>query len=342
MKAIVVQEPGKATLTEIPEPSSDSGEALLQVRMIGLCGTDLNTFRGKNPLVTFPRVLGHEVAATIIHPGIHSGSGASGDLREGTAVTLAPYTACGRCASCLRGRPNACTFNQTLGVQRDGALTERIAIPAGKLYSANLSLKELCLVEPLTVGFHAAKRGRVTNRDTVAVFGCGGVGLGAISASAFHGARVIAIDVDDAKLEIARKVGATEIVRSSKEDLHQRLSELTGGRGPDCIIEAIGLAQTFRASVEEVAFTGRVVYIGYAKEPVAYETSLFVQKELDIMGSRNALPEDFREVIRMLEEGRFPVDDVISAVVPIEETPGILRQWSENPSAFTKIMVQVS
>jgi threonine dehydrogenase-like Zn-dependent dehydrogenase len=338
MKAIVVDEPGKAMLTEIPEPSNDSGEAMLQVNMIGLCGTDLNTFRGKNPLVTFPRVLGHEVAATILHLG----SGPSKDLREGTAVTLAPYTACGRCASCLRGRPNACRSNQTLGVQRDGALTERIAIPVEKLYTANLSLKELCLVEPLTVGFHAVRRGRVTNRDTVAVFGCGGVGLGAISASAFHGARVIAIDMDDAKLEIARKAGATDLIHSNRDDLHQQLSRLTDGHGPDCVIEAIGLPQTFRASIEEVAFTGRVIYIGYAKELVAYETSLFVQKELDIMGSRNALPEDFREVIRMLEEQRFPVNDVISAVVPIEEAPGILRQWSENPAAFSKIMVQVS
>jgi threonine dehydrogenase-like Zn-dependent dehydrogenase len=338
MKAVVVQEPGKATLTDIPEPSNRSGETVLQIRMIGLCGTDLNTFRGKNPLVTFPRVLGHEVAATILQ----AGSGITDNLRKGTAVTLAPYTACGQCASCLRGRPNACTSNQTLGVQRDGALTERIAIPAEKLYSANLSLKELCLVEPLTVGFHAATRGRVTKHDTVAVFGCGGVGLGAISASAFHGARVIAIDMDDAKLEIARKAGATELIHSGKEDLHSRLSKLTDGRGPDCIIEAIGLAHTFRASVEEVAFTGRVVYIGYAKEPVAYETSLFVQKELDILGSRNALPDDFREVIRMLEDRRFPVDDVISAVVPIEEAPEILRQWSSNPAAFTKIMVQVS
>jgi len=338
MKAVVVHEPGKATLADIPEPSNNSGETLLQIRMIGLCGTDLNTFRGKNPLVTFPRVLGHEVAATILH----AGSGLSADLREGSAVTLAPYTACGQCASCLRGRPNACTSNQTLGVQRDGALTERITIPAEKLYTAQLSLKELCLVEPLTVGFHAATRGRVTKRDTVAVFGCGGVGLGAISASAFHGARVIAIDMDDAKLEIARKAGATELIHSGKEDLHLRLTKLTDGRGPDCIIEAIGLAQTFRASVEEVAFTGRVVYIGYAKEPVAYETSLFVQKELDILGSRNALPDDFREVIRMLEEHRFPVDDVISAVVPIEEAPEMLHQWSSNPAAFTKIMVQVS
>jgi threonine dehydrogenase-like Zn-dependent dehydrogenase len=338
MKAVVVQEPGKAVLADIPEPSKGAGETLLQVRMIGLCGTDLNTFRGKNPLVTFPRVLGHEVAATILS----TGGGLSSGLQEGTAVTLAPYTACGQCASCLRGRPNACSSNQTLGVQRDGALTERIAIPAEKLYGAQLTLKELCLVEPLTVGFHAAKRGRVTERDTVAVFGCGGVGLGAISAAAFHGARVIAIDMDDAKLEIARKAGARELVHSSNEDLHLRLSKLTDGRGPDCIIEAIGLAQTFRASVEEVAFTGRVVYIGYAKEPVAYETSLFVQKELDILGSRNALPEDFREVIRMLEEGRFPVDDMISAVVPIEEAPEMLRQWSANPAAFTKIMVQVS
>jgi threonine dehydrogenase-like Zn-dependent dehydrogenase len=338
MKAVVVHEPGKATLAEIPEPSNGLGEALLQVRMIGLCGTDLNTFRGKNPLVSFPRVLGHEVAATILH----TNSGLLNGLSEGTAVTLAPYTACGQCASCLRGRPNACRSNQTLGVQRDGALTERIAIPIEKLYGAHLSLKELCLVEPLTVGFHAVARGRVNAQDTVAVFGCGGVGLGAISAAAFHGARVIAIDMDDAKLEIARKAGASEFVHSGKEDLHLRLSKLTDGRGPDCIIEAIGLTQTFRASVEEVAFTGRVVYIGYAKEPVAYETSLFVQKELDILGSRNALPEDFREVIRMLEEGRFPVEDVISAVIPIEETPEMLKQWSENPTAFTKIMVQVS
>jgi len=338
MKAVVVQEPGNAMLVDIPEPSEATGNTLLQIRMIGLCGTDLNTFRGKNPLVTFPRVLGHEVAATILS----TSSGALNSLQNGTAVTLAPYTSCGQCASCLRGRPNACRSNQTLGVQRDGALTERIAIPPEKLYDAKLSFKELCLVEPLTVGFHAAKRGRVTKHDTVAVFGCGGVGLGAISAAAYHGARVIAIDMDDAKLEIARKAGATEFVHSGREDLHLRLSKITDGRGPDCIIEAIGLTQTFRASVEEVAFTGRVVYIGYAKEPVAYETSLFVQKELDILGSRNARPEDFRDVIRMLEERRFPVDDMISAIVPIEEAPEMLRQWSDNPAAFTKIMVQVS
>ena len=117
--------------------------------------------------------------------------------------------------------------------------------------------------------------------------------------------------------------------------------ELTGGRGPDVVIEAIGLPQTFRAAVEEVAFTGRVVYIGYAKEPVAYETRLFVQKELDILGSRNALPEDFREVIRMLEQHRFPVEEAVSVVVAMDEAPEMIRKWSENPAGFSKILVSL-
>jgi len=218
-------------------------------------------------------------------------------------------------------------------------MSEYIAMPAEKLYPARLSLKELCLVEPLTVGFHAVARGRVIAQDTVAVFGCGGVGLGAISASHYCGARTIAVDVDDKKLEIASKAGAACTINTSKESLHGRLLKLTDGMGPDVVVEAIGLPETFRAAVEEVAFTGRVVYIGYAKELVSYETRLFVQKELDIMGSRNALPEDFRQVIGMLEEGRFPVEAAVSTIGRLEEAPDLLRAWTENPARFTKIMV---
>jgi threonine dehydrogenase-like Zn-dependent dehydrogenase len=242
----------------------------------------------------------------------------------------------------MRGRPNACVFNQTLGVQRDGALTEWISVPASRLFRANLTLKELCLVEPLTVGFHAAARGRAGAGDTVAVFGCGGVGLGAVAGAAFRGATVIGIDLEDAKLETARKAGAAHVINTAEGELHAQLAELTSGRGPDVIIEAIGLPQTFRAAVEEVAFTGRVVYIGYAKEQVAYETRLFVQKELDILGSRNAQPEDFSDVIRMLEAHRFPVEEAVTHMVPIEETPAILEAWSREPARFTKIMIEVS
>jgi threonine dehydrogenase-like Zn-dependent dehydrogenase len=219
-------------------------------------------------------------------------------------------------------------------------MTEYIAVPATKLYPARLTIKELCLVEPLTVGFHAVDRGRVTAQDAVAIFGCGGVGLGSIAASGFRGAKTIAVDLDDAKLALARHAGATHSINTAKEPLHERLLELTGGRGPDVVIEAIGLPQTFRSAVDEVAFTGRVVYIGYAKEPVAYETKLFVQKELDILGSRNALPENFREVIRMLEEHRFPVDEAVSAIVPLEQAPAMIKAWSDNPGGFSKIMIR--
>lgn len=337
MKALILQQPGEASVQTIPNPALKDGEVLLQVRRVGLCGSDLNSFRGKNPMVSYPRVLGHEVAATIIDAG--SATATHPDLKAGTHVTLSPYIPCGHCPACLRSRPNACQFNQTLGVMCDGALAEYFAITPEKLHTANLGLKELCLVEPLSVGFHAVARGRVTAQDNVAIFGCGGVGLGVIAASGFRGAHTIAIDVDDAKLALARKAGATETINTAREPLHEKLLELTGGRGPDAVIEAIGLPQTFRAAVEEVAFTGRVVYIGYAKEPVAYETRLFVQKELDILGSRNALPEDFREVIRMLEEKRFPVDDAVSHTVSLDDAPSMLKAWSENPTAFSKIMI---
>ncbi len=333
MKAIVLRGPGDIAIEDRPEPVVANGEVLLRVNLVGLCGSDLNSYRGNNSMVSFPRIPGHEISATVV-------DGAAG-FRTGDQVTLSPYTSCGQCAACLRKRPNACQSNETLGVQRDGGLTEYLAVPPEKLYTANLSLKELCLVEPLTVGSHAVGRGRVTSSDTVAVIGCGGVGLGAVAAAGLHGARTIGIDVDDAKLEIARKAGATELINTTRDHLHAKLAELTGGIGPEVIIEAIGLPSTFRAAVEEVAFAGRVVYIGYAKEQVAYETRHFVKKELDILGSRNALPEDFREVIRLLEERRFPVEDAVSAIVPLEEAPQTLAAWSAEPSRFTKIMIQV-
>ena len=333
MKAVSLQSPGHAKLVDLPEPTRQSGELLLRVEKVGLCGTDLNSFRGRNPLVTFPRVIGHEIAATVVE--------GSRTVPAGAHVTVSPYTSCGVCASCLSGRFNACKDNQTFGVQRDGAMTEWISVPEEKVYVSPLSLRELCIVEPLTVGVHAVSRGRVRADDAVAVFGCGGVGLGAIAGAAFRGARTIAVDVDDAKLNTARAAGATDLIHSVNEDVHERLQEITNGHGPSVVIEAIGLTETFVAAVEEVAFTGRVVYIGYAKQPVAYDTKLFVQKELDIMGSRNALPGDFREVIAMLEAGRFPVGEAISTEIGMDEVPSILQQWSEAPTSFRKIMVQV-
>src|SRR5436305_1217664 len=151
MRAFVIQEPGKTRVAEVERPSPGPEEVLLRTRVVGMCGTDLNTFRGKNPMVTYPRIPGHEIAATIQE----TGASVPSHFHAGMDVTVSPYTACGACASCLRGRPNACKSNQTLGVQRDGGMAEFFLVPWQKLYVAEgLSLRELSLVEPLSVGFH--------------------------------------------------------------------------------------------------------------------------------------------------------------------------------------------
>jgi len=339
MKALFITRAGETQYGEIAAPQPKPGEVLLKVRRLGYCGSDLNTFRGFNPLVTLPRIPGHEIGATIaeVTPGVPA------EFKVGMEVTVVPYTTCGTCPSCRSGRVNACRSNQTLGVQRDGALTEFIVVPWQKLvHSPQLSLAELTLVEPLSVGFHAVDRGRVTPSDTVLVFGCGMIGLGAIAGAALlRGARVIAVDVDDAKLALARKAGATEVINSKSENLHDKLQSLTSGDGPGVVIEAVGLPATFRAAVDEVSFAGRVVYIGYAKEQVAYETKYFVMKELDIMGSRNATAQNFSDVVTVLESKRYPASETITRVVSFSESGAALAAWAGDPGRVTKIHVEL-
>lgn len=338
MKAFVISEPGETTFINLDEPTPGPGEVLLKVQCVGFCGTDLSTYRGVNPLVTYPRIPGHEIAGTIM--GI--GSASETQFQVGDQVLVIPYTACGECTSCSAGRVNCCQFNQTLGVQRDGAMTEYFVTTPEKLLAApQLSLAQLALVEPLTIGFHAVARGRVTENDTVAVFGCGAIGLGAIAGASARGARVIAIDIDESKLALATKCGASQGIHSGRENLHDRLRELTGGDGPHVVIEAIGLPQTFQAAVDEVSYAGRIVYIGYSKAPVTYETKNFILKELDIMGSRNALRQDFLDVIQFLQGGAFPTDEVISHTTELAAAGEYLRQWSEQPQRFTKIQVML-
>jgi 2-desacetyl-2-hydroxyethyl bacteriochlorophyllide A dehydrogenase len=339
MKAFLIEKPALFRFGEAEMPSAGPGEVLLKMERIGLCGSDLTTWRGLNPMVSYPRIPGHEIAATIAE----TGADVPAHLAPGLLVTVMPYTTCGNCPSCRSGRFNACQFNQTLGVQRDGALTEYLVVPWQKvLYSEKLTAREYALVEPLSVGFHAVERGRVTNADTVAVFGAGMIGLGAIAAAALRkGARVIAIDLDDRKLTLARQAGAAEVINSRAENIHERLAQLTGGDGPGVVIEAVGAAETFVAAVTEVAFSGRVVYIGYAKSPVAYETKYFVVKELDILGSRNALAGDFQNVIQVLESGAYPVDGTVTNTLPFAEAGAALQAWSSNPSVITKIHVRL-
>lgn len=337
MKAFVITGPGAYAVKDIPEPEPSAGEVLLRVLRIGFCGTDLSSFKGTNAMVSYPRIPGHEIAATVV-----DANGAEG-LQAGMNVVVLPYLPCGVCSACRQARPNACRDNKTLGVQREGALTEFIVAPPSSLFSApQLSLDDLSLVEPLAIGAHAVSRGRVTFSDTVAVFGCGGVGLGAVAMAAFRGATVIGVDLDYEKLKIAEAAGARHVIHAGRESLHDRLQELTNGHGPDVIVEAIGQPTTYRDAVDEVAPAGRVVCLGFARDPVEYDSRVFVLKEIDILGSRNAMPADFREAIRMLETGRFPVASAIGKIVGMEEAGPALEAWSKNPSGMRKVQVRVS
>ena len=337
MKTIQITDKGKVRIIETPKPELKPGHVLLKIGYVGFCGSDLNTFRGLNPLVKLPIIPGHEIGARIeavaedVPPGLQTGMNA----------TVNPYTSCGHCPACENNRPNACEFNQTFGVQRDGAMAEYLLVPWQKVIAdAALSERDFALVEPMSVGFHAVSRAEVTDLDTVMVIGCGMIGVGAIVRAALRGAKVIAVDVDDNKLNLAKRLGAHNIINSAKENLHERLQMITGQRGVDVVIEAVGRPETYIASISEVAFTGRVVFIGYAKENVPFDTSLFVKKELDIRGSRNAMPCDFKAVMEYMKRGICPVDELITAVYIPEEAQAALESWSANPGEVFRILIR--
>ena len=337
MKAIQISEPFVMKVIDIEMPQVGDDEVLLRMEYVGFCGSDLNTFRGGNPMVKMPVIPGHEVGAVIEAVG----KNVPDTLKPGMTVTVNPYTNCGKCASCRNGRVNACQYNETLGVQRWGAMREFLTLPWTKIIPAGeLSPRTCALIEPMSVGFHAVSRAQVTDIDVVVVIGCGMVGMGAIVRSALRGATVIAADIDDEKLALAKEMGATYTINTLTEDVHARLQEMTDGFGPDVIIEAVGSIPTYQMAVNEVAFTGRVVCIGYAKSEVSFQTKFFVQKELDIRGSRNAQPSDFRAVIHYLERGTCPVDRLISSEVSPENAADAMQQWTANPGKVFRILVK--
>jgi len=337
MKAVKILAERHMVVVDLPEPELKEGEVLLRLQYVGFCGSDLNTWLGRNPMVHMPVIPGHEIGAVVERVG----DCVPGTLKPGDVVTVNPYTNCGQCAACRRGRFNACQHNETLGVQRDGAMSARIAVPWQKVIPADgLDPRTCALIEPMSVGFHAVSRASITDSDVVMVIGCGMVGMGAIARAALRGATVIAADIDDDKLALALRAGAAYVINSRSEDVHARLLELTSGLGPDVVIEAVGSTVTYQMAVSEVAFTGRVICIGYAKSDISFQTKQFVQKEIDIRGSRNALPEDFRSVIRFLRRGTYPVDDFVSRVVTPDEAQEAMAGWADNPGKVFRILVE--
>ena len=329
--------PFQTAFTDRPDPVAGPGQALLAVRHVGLCGSDLNTFRGLNPLVSLPRIPGHEIG------GVIKAVGAGVDLLPGRAAIVIPYTTCGECAACRQGRVNACRFNKTLGVQQDGGLSAHIVVAADRLIlNDRLPPDVLALVEPLSVGFHAVARGRVAAAEVVVVLGGGMIGVGVILGALARGAPVIAVEIARPKPAMLRALGVEAVLDPTACDLPAEVAALTGGLGPDVVVEAVGTPATFRAAVDLAACAGRVVCVGYAKAEVSCYTALFNLNERDIHGSRNATRSDFEAVIGWLEANVALARRLISKVFAFADAVKAFDHRQDNRDDIFKILVRVA
>ena len=337
MRAVRIDAPGAVGLVDIPAPLPAPDEVRLRLTHVGYCGSDLASYQGRNPMVSFPRIPGHEIAARVDSLGADVS-----DLAIGQSVTVLPYFNCTTCVACRKGRPNACRNNQTMGVQREGAMAEYACVPRRQVIAVDgLRQRDLALIEPLAVGFHAAARADILPGEAVAILGTGMIGLGVLLGVRARGARVIAVDMSDGKLELAKRLGAETGLNAAHEDTVARLTQLTDGDGPAVIIEAAGSPATFRQAVDAVAPCGRVVYVGYTKTEVSYETRLFPMKEIEIYGSRGATRADFDAVITHLRSHPEQADLIVTRMPRLDAAAAALRDWASDPGAITKIVIDM-
>ena len=340
MKSILLVEPGNLRASELPDaPPPGPGEALVRVHRVGVCGTDLHAFRGRQPFFTYPRILGHELGVEVLAVGEGVTTIAAGDR-----CAVEPYLNCGRCIACRRGRSNCCTQLKVMGVHVDGGLRERFVVPATKLHpSRTLSFDQLALVETLGIGAHAVDRAALAPDETVAVMGMGPIGLAVIQFALAAGARVLAVDLNARRLAFCREqlgLPATATIDAgATPDVTARLAELTGGDLPTAVFDATGNATSMTASFNHVAPGGRLVFVGLFMGDVTFNDPNFHRRELTLLGSRNSRPEDFRRIITLVESGRVDTTPWITHRAPLAAVPDQFSAWTEPAAGVLKAMI---
>lgn len=338
MRAVYMEGPGKVSLITAAEPEMGAEDVLIRIHRVGLCGTDLQSYRGVAALTNFPLIPGHELGGEVVSCGE---SVPAGLFAQGDRVTVKPYFNCGHCYPCSIGRINCCENSQTMGVQlQKGALCDYIAVPYGNVIRCEgLSYGEIALIEPLAVGAHLVERANVSEGEYVLVFGCGVIGSGAISAAYFRGAKVIVADIASEKFAIAKAMGAVACINPQTQDLREEIAAITNGAGVSVVLEAIGLAGTMSQAIQAVNFAGRVGYVGYSKKPIEADATLIVKKELTIVGSRNTTGEVFKQVKENISAHRLDFERLISAVYTPGEAPQAFEAWDKTPGNFIKIQI---
>lgn len=338
MKTILIDKPFEISLTDTKKPVPKEGEALLKVLYCGICGADVASFTGNQPFTTYPRIPGHEFSAEIVSiPDNDRG------LKPGDVVTCNPYFNCGECYSCKRGFVNCCTDNQTMGVQRDGSYREYIVMPVERIYEGKgLSAKELALVEPFTISYHALHRAAVKPGDKVLVVGAGPIGLFATIAAKAQGAEVYVADLLDGRLEKAIHFGADGTINSAKTDIVKEAMRITNGNGFDVCVEACGQPVTFMSCIDCAAFAANIILIGNGKKETTFLHSVLLKKELNVFGSRNSRPEDFKAVIDLIASGKVNVLDMVSAVYPADKAADAFNALVNNDGSLSKVLIEMA
>jgi 2-desacetyl-2-hydroxyethyl bacteriochlorophyllide A dehydrogenase len=337
MKYISIPKPGIVEIKETEMPALQPGNALLRLQYGGICGSDLGTYRGSFLYTKYPRIPGHEFSAEIVEVGANDRG-----LKKGMIVTANPYFNCGECYSCTRGHVNCCVSNQTLGAQRDGAFMQYISMPVERIYDGKgLSPKVLALIEPFCISYHAVKRGKVKPGDNVLVVGSGTIGCLAATAAKLAGARVYVSDISEGKLEYAKKLGVDGVfVNSSEEAFKEKVQQITDGKSFDVCIEAVGLPVTFKNCIDAAAYRARVVIVGIGKQSLDFFYSIIQTKELDIFGSRNALKEDFIELIDIVKAGKVDLELFISDVYEYTEAQSAFEDLSTRGADKLKVLLK--
>ena len=320
MKAAVFREAGEPlTVEEIPTPAPGPGEALVAVAGCGMCHTDLHYLdHGVKPFKTPPLVLGHEIAGTVAAVGAGVTGRAPADR-----VLIPSVFGCGRCEFCRHGRENLCVEMIMLGNNIDGGFAEYTVAPARELIPvpASLPLEKACVIaDALSTPYHAVRnRARVRVGETVAVVGCGGVGLNVVQCAVAAGARVIALDLNDARLALADRLGAFATLNPTSVDRpDKKVRELTGG-GPEVVFEAIGKPQTMELGYSMLHKGGRMCVIGYSAEPVTLSAARLMYYELEVMGSVGCGAGDYHDILALVAAGRLTLDPIVSGTIPLAD-----------------------
>jgi 2-desacetyl-2-hydroxyethyl bacteriochlorophyllide A dehydrogenase len=320
MKTIVLEEPGRFQLKETPLPSSPAPrDALVRVRRIGVCGSDLHAFRGKQPFFTYPRIVGHELGVEIVALG-----SPVPHLAVGDRCAVEPYLDCGRCIACRRGKTNCCVNLQVLGVHVDGGMCEMLTVPVGKLHrSERLSLEQLALVEMLAIGAHAVRRGQPQAGEWTLVVGAGPIGLSVIRFAQLRGARVIVLEISERRREYCRQHFNVEFCLDGKADVVAELESRLDGDLPTMVFEATGNPHAMMQSVQYVAHGGKLTFVSLVQGDLTFRDTELHRRELTVIRSRNATGADFAWVIEAVEGGkvdpglwlthRAPADTMIAA-----------------------------